>query len=159
MLVLEANPVAARDPDPKTQSVFSGGPVFLERISGDVAAEAAGMGLTLFRESLCLATLDKAVAVVNTEVADTSFTSLAFNLFVNRIIRLSGLLMLGAAGASKDAVAAALEQLVKRECASCGIDAEGGAVTAQAGGNGAIAVSVNSESTIAGHPVRFSFSL
>jgi hypothetical protein len=160
MLILESNPVAARGPQPESQSVFSGGPVFLDRIAPSVAAEAAARGLTLFGETLADATLDKAVTVVSTEAADASFTSFAFNLLVNRVIRQCGLRLLAAApGSARADVAAALGDYVRRECDECGVAAGGDAVSAVVRGDGAIAVAVDSETTISGHPVRFSFSL
>jgi hypothetical protein len=160
MLLLENNPCAALPPRQAIESVFSGGPVFVERIVPGVAAEAAAMGLTLFSDSPNGATLDKAVCVISGDEVDDGFTSFAFNLLVNRVIRLCGIRVLAAgAGEKKDAVAAAVQDLVRRELAACGITSGGSTVKALVQGAETIHVEVNSETAISGHRVRFSFSI
>jgi hypothetical protein len=160
MLIADKNPVAARQQRPGAESVFAGGPLFFSDISASVAADGAAMGLTLFEGTLDAATLDKAKTVVGVDAADESFTSMAFNLFVNRVIRRCGLLLLAAGqAAQKKDVAAALEEYVRRECEACGIVGDGGSVSAIVRDDGAIAIAIESETTVSSYPVRFSFSL
>ncbi len=160
MLLLEDNPYGALPPQPAAESVFCEGPVFVERIAPGVATEAAAMGLTLFTDSPDLPTLGKAVSVISRDKVDDSFTSFAFNLLVNRVIRLCGIRVLAAgAGEKKDDVATAVHDLVQREFAASGIPSGGGAVKASVQGAEAIHIEVNSETAISGHRVRFSFSI
>ncbi|HMD67382.1 MAG TPA: hypothetical protein VKF42_00790, partial [Chitinivibrionales bacterium] len=157
MLLLDNDPVAARSQAARGESIFSGGQVFAYSVTPGIAAEAAAMGLTFFEETQ--ARFDRAATVVSAEAADAGFTSLCFNLFVNRVIRRCGACLLSAgSGAKRDEVAAALVEQVRRECAACGIASGGDAVSAHES-DGAIEVSVDSETEIAGHPVRFSFSM
>jgi len=160
MLIMEKNPVAARQQRPGAESVFAGGPLFLSDITASVSSDGAAMGLTLFEGTLDAAKLDKAKTVVGADAADETFTGMAFNLFVNRVIRCCGLLLLAAGqAAQKKDVAAVLEEYVRRECEACGIVGDGGAVSAIVRDDGAIAIAVESETTVSSYPVRFSFSL
>ncbi len=158
MLLQENNPVAARGQAARGESIFSSGPVFACRIAPGVATEAAAMGLTFFEEPPT--GLFKAATVVSAEAADAGFTSLCFNLFVNRVIRRCGACLLSAgSGAKRDEIAAVLQEQVQRECAACGIASGGDTVGVRESEGRAIEVSVDSETEIAGHPVRFSFSM
>jgi predicted component of type VI protein secretion system len=160
MLLFESNPFGAHPPQPATESVFSGEPVLVERIAPGIAAEAAGMGLTLFSDSPEGKTLDKAVAVISGDEVDKSFTSFLFNLLVNRVIRLCGIRVLAAgAGEKKEDVAAALQEFVRRDLAACGIASGGAAVNASVQGAEVIQMAVDSETAISGYRVRFSFSI
>ncbi len=160
MLLVENNPFGARPSQPAAESIFSGGPGFAERIAPGIAAEAAGMGLTLFSDSPEGKTLDKAVTVISGDEVDKSFTSFTFNLLVNRVIRLCGIRVLAAgAGEKKEDIAAALQEFVRRDLAACGIASGGGAVNASAQGAEAITMAVDSETAISGYRVRFSFSI
>jgi hypothetical protein len=159
MLVGNGDPFAAKQQGP-AESVFSGAPVFSQAVSQAVAAEAAAMGLTLFEETPDKATLDRAVTVAGPSNVAEHYRSLCFNLLVNRVVRLSGIKILSCGSLkSKEEVAAVLEQFLEKELSAGGISASGKAVGVTVENNVAMAIEINSDATVSGHPARFSFTI
>jgi hypothetical protein len=160
MLLTENNPFSAKDlRRPPVESVFSTDTLFASDIAPSVAREAAAYGLTLFEPSLAQASLDKAVSVIGPDQAADSYFSFLFNLAVNRVVRCAGVRLL-AEGAQKNRtdVASALELFLRTELSAYGVITSDGQVTATAGDDSKITVSVNSDVTVSGHPVSFTFS-
>jgi hypothetical protein len=161
MLLGNGDPFRAKDSRPPAESVYSqdGDAPFRCDVAPAVSQEAGAMGLTLFEQSVGRATLDKAVSVIDSERAAESYTSLLFNLLVNRSVRCAGirLLALGATTSRKE-IAAALEQFLRTELSAYGAISQDHQVTATVGDGDTIAVDVNSNATVSGHPVRFAFS-
>jgi hypothetical protein len=160
MLLGDNNPFAARDTNPSIESVFSQEDIFRSDVAPSVVQEAFGMGLTFFEQSFSKASLDKAVSVIGREQAADSYSSFLFNLVVNRMIRLAGIQLLAAEGAqkSREDVATVLERFLLKELRAYGAVSAEGQVTARAAGEGKIVVDVNSDVTVSGYPVRFTFS-
>jgi hypothetical protein len=159
MLLAENNPLAAKDLRPSPESVFSQDPPFGLSVAPAVAAEAATFGLTLFEPAVAKATLDKAVTVIGRDQAAESYSSFLFNLAVNRVVRLAGIRLLAVQGSSaRTEVAAELEGFLRTELQAYGVMTAGGNVTATAGDDSKIAVDVDSDVTVSGYPVRFTFS-
>jgi hypothetical protein len=159
MLLGNGDPFSAKDARPPVESVFSQDALFGCDVAAAVAREASAIGLTLFEQSVGRATLDKAVSVIDSEHAAESYTSMLFNLVVNRSVRLAGVRLLaeGARGGKKD-VASILEQFLRTELSAYGAISQDHQVTATVGDDDTISVDVNSDVTVSGHPVRFTFS-
>jgi hypothetical protein len=161
MLLGENNPLGARDPGrPSPDSVFSQQKIFDQDTAPAVASEAAAFGLTLFPPALSGASIDKAVTVVGRDQAAESYSSFLFNLTVNRVVRLAGVRLLSVSGVTTDrvAVAAELQAFLQTELLGYGVSDADGRVTARAAEDGTINIDVNSDVTVSGFPVRFTFS-
>jgi hypothetical protein len=159
MLLGEGNPFSAKDSRLPVESAFSRDGLFVSDIAPSVAQEAATAGLTLFGPSLGQAQLDKAVSVISNEQAAESYSSFLFNLAVNRAVRCVGI-RISAEGSQKSRaeVASVIERLLRTELYAYGLITSNGQLTAIVGDDNKIVVDVNSDVTISGHPVRFTFS-
>lgn len=159
LLCTDSNPFYVKESRPPFESVFSSGPVFCMNVPSSVAGQAEAMGLTLFENALEKAGLDRARTLIDKEKAAASYSVLLFNLLVNRMIRLCGIKILGCGPEkNRDDVAGVLCEFVRRELAAYGAISSQEQVTVLADAGGAINVDVNSDVTISGQPVRFSFS-
>jgi hypothetical protein len=160
MLLGDNNPFAARDTKPSVESVFFQEDIFSSDVAPSVVQEASNMGLTLFEQSFSKASLDKAVSIIGREQAADSYSSFLFNLVVSRMIRLAGIQLLTAEGAqkSREDVATVLQRFLFKELRAYDVVSAEGQVTASAAGDGKIVVDVNSDVTVSGYPVRFTFS-
>jgi hypothetical protein len=161
MLLGENDPFSVKDPRPPFESVFSQDePSFSCTIASSVALEAAAMGLTLFDRAPDRASLDKAVTVIASDQAAESYTSMLFNLLVNRSIRNAGIRLLAEDLRQKSRVeaAAALEKFLRAELSACGVISNESRVTAAVLEEDKISIEVESGTTVSGHRVSFSFS-
>jgi hypothetical protein len=76
------------------------------------------------------------------------------------VVRLSGIKILSCGSLkSKEEVAAVLEQFLEKELSAGGISASGKAVGVTVENNVAMAIEINSDATVSGHPARFSFTI
>jgi hypothetical protein len=159
MLLSENNPFGAFGPRPPVDSALPQDDVFCGDVAPSAVSDACRMGLTLFERSLRNASLDKAVTVVGGEAAAESYSSLLFNLVVNRAIRLAGIRLLAKGPqAGRAEVASDLEQFLRAELSAYGVVSADKQVAATAGEDGKINVVVDSDATVSGYRVGFTFS-
>jgi len=159
MLLVDNNPFGACDVRPPLDGVFPQDAVFSCTVAPSVALEARAMGLTLFEQSLRQASLDKAVTLIAGEAAMASYASVLFNLVVNRAVRLSGIKTLAqGAGVGRVEVTSVLEKLLRTELSAYGVISADQQVAIAAVNDGTINVVVDSDATVAGYKVNFTFS-
>jgi hypothetical protein len=159
MLLSGADPFGVKEPQAPLERVFSTDRPFCVDVPAVVAAEAGAMGLTLFENIAPKAGLERAVTLFDTEQAAKSYSVFLFNLLVNRMIRLTGIGLLGLDRRKNPAeTAAVLAGFVAGELAAYGAVTSQGQAVAAAGDGGTIGVDVDSDVTISGQPIRFQFS-
>ena len=128
-----------------------------ESFSKDAASTA---GFSLFTGNPENAALNRAVTVIDPQIAGTAYTSLAFNLLVNRIARLAGQrIVQNSSTMSKDQIASDLEGFLRKELAACRVCTAPDQVAVKLDDDGKLDICLNSEVLIGGFPGRFSFSL
>jgi Type VI secretion system, VipA, VC_A0107 or Hcp2 len=160
MMLTEDNPFSAKDLRRlPVESVFSSDAIFSSDIAPSVSREAAAAGLTLFEPSIRQALLDKAVSVIDGEQAEDCYSSFLFNLAVNRVVRCAGIRLLAEGEQkSRSDVASVLQQFIRTELSAYGVTSSDGQVIATVDKEDKIVVDINSDITVSGHPVRFTFS-
>jgi hypothetical protein len=158
MLLGENDPFSANDPRPRGESVFSQDASFSCGVAAPVTAEAAAMGLTLFDRPPGQAALDKVMTVIGGEQAERQYASMLFNLVVNRAVRLAGFMLTTTQKGPSEA-ASVIQRTLRAELSAYGAISSDAQVTATPGDDGKITVTVDSDMTVSGYPVRFSFSL
>jgi hypothetical protein len=134
---------------------------FHPAIPEPVCDEAAAIaGLTLFGGSPADITIDRARTVIDPQVAGTAYSSLAFNLLVNRVARLAGERIIEIASSTgRDELCRSVEDLLRKELIACGICTEPDQVSVEPEGESGLLISLNSDVSVGGHAARFSFSL
>jgi hypothetical protein len=154
------DPFAVRRRQGPLESVFLGVPLFSETVCVAVTGQASDMGITLFEETLEKAGIDKIATVVGPDNVAAHYTSFAFNLLVNRAVRLSGIKILSlGAQKNKDEVATVLEGFLENEMQACGIAVFGKTVSVTVENSVSLVIEVNSDVMVSGYPACFSFSI
>jgi EvpB/VC_A0108, tail sheath N-terminal domain len=134
--------------------------VFSENIPPHLSKEASKTGITLFDKSPAAMTFDGAVAVIDSESAGAAYSSLAFNVLVNRVARLSVTrLSFFASHKSKEAAAKDLCEFLQKELTPYLVLSSPDQVSVSIGKEGEIELVVNSDVKVSGFPAQFSFSL
>jgi hypothetical protein len=134
---------------------------FRPAISQSICDEAASVaGLFLYNGKPADMTIDRARTVIDPQIAGTPYSSLAFNLLVNRVARLAGHCIIeNATSLGKDEMSRAIEGFLRKELIACRVCTEPDQVSVKPENDGTLLISLNSDVTIGGHPARFSFSL
>jgi hypothetical protein len=134
--------------------------VFSENIPSHLSKEASKTGITLFDRSPAAMTFDSAVAVIDSESAGAAYSSLAFNVLVNRVARLSVTrLSFFDSHKSKEEAAKDLCVFLQRELTPYHILSSPDQVAVSIGKEGEIELVINSDVKVSGFPAQFSFSL
>jgi predicted component of type VI protein secretion system len=160
MIINDNDPFGVKERKRPEESVFTDAPVFSQAVSQDVAAEAAGMGLTLFEQTLEKAKLDKAVTVAGPDSVAGHFRYFCFNLLVNRVARFSGMKILEYAHKkTKDETATVLAEFLNKELSSSGISSSSESVNVAVENDENFVITINSDATVSGYPARFTFTI
>jgi Uncharacterized protein conserved in bacteria len=134
--------------------------VFCENIPPRLSEEASRAGITLFDKPPAAMTFDRAVAVIDSESAGSAYSSLAFNVLVNRVARLSVTrLSVSAPQKSKDTAAKDLCSFLQNELIPYHVLGSPDQMTAVVGKEGEIELTINSDVKVSGFLAQFSFSL
>jgi hypothetical protein len=133
---------------------------FSLKISRGISEEAALAGLTLLDTSPISLVFDRAVSAIDSEKAGAAYSSLGFNILVNRVARLAVMrLSMSASQASKENAAKDLCLFLQKELTPYHVLSSPDQVSASVGQSGEIELTVNSEVSVSGFPAQFSFSL
>jgi hypothetical protein len=134
--------------------------VFSENIPPHLSKEASKIGITLFDKSPATMTFDEAVAVIDSESAGAAYSSLAFNVLVNRVARLSVMrLSVSTSQKSKEDAAKDLCVFLQKELTPYRVLSSPDQVSVSVGKEGEIELVINSDVKVSGFPAQFSFSL
>jgi hypothetical protein len=159
MLLSWADPFGVKEALVPHESVSGTDRPFCVDVPASVAGEAGAMGLTLFENAAQKAGLERAVTLFDTEQAAKSYSVFLFNLLVNRMIRLTGIRLLGIDRRKNPGeIAAVLAGFVAGELAAYGAVSSQEQAAAATGDGGSIGVDVDSDVTLSGQPIRFQFS-
>jgi hypothetical protein len=133
---------------------------FSPKISRAVSEEAALEGLTLFHQSPASIQFDKAVTVIDFQNAGAAYSSLGFNILVNRVARLA-VMRLSVSGneKTKEEAAKDLCSFLQNELTPYHVLSMPEQVSVAVGTSGEIELTVNSDVSVSGFPAKFSFSL
>jgi hypothetical protein len=134
---------------------------FHPSIPAPLSDEAASIaGLTLLSGAPADVSIDRTRTVIDPEVAGTAYSSLAFNLLVNRVAKLAGEVIIESSSSTDAAgLCRGVEECLRKELAACGICSEPDQVSVKPENGSALLISLNSDASVGGHEARFSFSL
>jgi hypothetical protein len=161
MVIGNSDPFAVDLYDASAETALSDPLSYAYAISESFSHDAAmTAGLTFFTGKPFNATLSRAATVIEPEAAGTAYTSLAFNLLVNRAARLVGLrIMQNTSSTDKYTIAQDIESFLGKELIACRACTAQDQVTVKVDDEGKLDISLNSDVLVGGHPARFSFSL
>jgi hypothetical protein len=161
MVIGHSDPFAVDLYDASAETVLSDPLSYAYAISESFSHDAAMVaGLTFFTGKPFNAMLSRASTVIEPEVAAAAYTSLAFNLLVNRVARLAGRrIMQNTSSVDKITVARDIEGFLCKELIICRVCTAPDQVSIKVDDEGKLDISLNSDVLIGGYPARFSFSL
>jgi predicted component of type VI protein secretion system len=158
-ILLEQDPFCVNPSSDLTNSIFSF-PIFSQTISKEAISDAASFGLTLLDNSKELSDLTKAISVVSKEEVAQHYTSIFYNLFVNRIIRLCGInILLWSQSYSKKEIAEALIEYLINMFGSYKINLTRDQISANVLEDDSVFIKVKSDITVCGYNVYFDFTI
>ncbi|MGB7566383.1 MAG: hypothetical protein WBM07_00870 [Chitinivibrionales bacterium] len=158
-LLNSSDPFAITNP-PDQENKLLEDAVFCESIPPHISVEASRAGITLFDKLPVAMTIDRASTVIDSESAGSAYSSLAFNILVNRVARLSVMrLSLSAPHKSKEDAAKDLCVFLQKELTPYYVLSSPDQVTVGIGKEGEIELVINSDVKVSGFPAQFSFSL
>jgi hypothetical protein len=134
---------------------------FYPDVPESMCEEASALGgINLLNGKPVKATIDRTKTVIDPEIAGTAYTSLAFNLLVNRIARLTGQRIAeNSASMQTSEIASDIKEFLCTELIAGRVCASPDQISVKSENNGALDISLNSDVLVGGHPARFSFSL
>jgi len=159
MVLSEMNPFAAKEILPPHDSIFALSRVFGVDVSKAVVSDASQNGITLFEASVHEASLDKCVTIIDNNQVAPCYCSFLFNLLVNRVVRIAGIrLLMLSPSHDKRSCAVQLQNHIAAELAAYHAISQPGQVSAHVDDDGKITINIDSNETIAGNAIRFTFS-
>jgi hypothetical protein len=161
MVTDNSDPFAVDSYDTTPETMLPHSVSFSQVIHESFSKEAASTaGLTLFTGNPATATFNRSVTIIDSEVAGTAYTSLAFNLLVNRLARLVGRRIIqNAHSMDKNAIAHDMEDFLGKELVVCRVCTAPDQLSVKLDDDGKLDICMNSDVLVGGYPARFSFSL
>jgi predicted component of type VI protein secretion system len=133
---------------------------FDPKISRAISEEAALEGITLFHQLPGAVSFDRAVTVIDSQNAGAAYSSLGFNILVNRVARLAVMrLSVSTASKTKEDAAKDLCVFLQKELTPYHVLGSPEQVSVAVGSGGEIELTINSDVSVSGFPAQFSFSL
>jgi hypothetical protein len=153
------NPFGVKQSRAPLETVYASQEVFMCDYAPAVIEECGTMGFSLFGKRSGDATPDRLASVIDPQHAEPAYLLFMFNLLVNRVVRLCGMVLRDETTAKGiDDTAAAMSESLIRELSSYGAITGDGQVSVVVLEGAGIRVEVDSEVTMSGNPLRFSFS-
>ena len=158
-IIDESDPFAITDAKLQESALLSAAN-FDPKISRAISEEAALEGITLFHQLPGAVSFDRAVTVIDSQNTGAAYSSLGFNILVNRVARLAVMrLAVSTTGKTKEGAAKDLCVFLQKELTPYHVLGSPEQVTVAVGSGGEIELTINSDVSVSRFPAQFSFSL